>query len=97
MNPTPKFQRKIEDFICKHCGLRVKGNGYTNHCPECLWSRHIDVNPGDRMERCRGMMEPIRLEKKGDEYSITHRCVKCGLERKNKTSELDNSEALLKL
>ena len=92
-----KFQRKIEDFICKHCGLRVKGNGYTNHCPKCLWSRHIDVNPGDRVERCRGMMEPMRLEKKGDEYIIIHRCVTCGFERKNKTSEQDNSEALLKL
>lgn len=36
------FTRVIEDFICENCGTEVKGNGYTNHCPKCLWSKHVD-------------------------------------------------------
>ena len=42
------FTRKVEDFTCEHCGREVHGNGYTNHCPHCLHSKHVDVNPGDR-------------------------------------------------
>lgn len=42
------FTKTVEDFICAHCGTHVRGNGYTNHCPECLWSKHVDNNPGDR-------------------------------------------------
>ncbi|MBU3901416.1 RNHCP domain-containing protein, partial [Patescibacteria group bacterium] len=45
---SKKFQRKIEDFVCGHCGPKIKGTGYTDHCPKCLWSQHVDVNPGDR-------------------------------------------------
>lgn len=78
---TPKFTRTVEDFICAHCGREVKGNGYTNHCPACLWSRHVDVNPGDRAAACGGMMEPVRIEKKGQEYRVLQRCVACGHER----------------
>ena len=33
------FTKKIEDFTCDHCGYNVKGKGYTNHCPKCLWSK----------------------------------------------------------
>jgi len=57
-----QFQKRKEDFTCGNCRLSVKGNGYTNHCPRCLWSLHVDVNPGDRSEVCRGMMRPIGVE-----------------------------------
>ena len=56
------FQRRIENFVCEHCGEKVIGDGYTNHCPKCLWSKHVDVNPGDRMAHCGGMMKPEALE-----------------------------------
>ena len=49
------FIRKTEDFICEHCGREVRGNGYTNHCPYCLWSKHVDINPGDRAAGCGGL------------------------------------------
>ncbi|MEK7061411.1 MAG: RNHCP domain-containing protein, partial [Patescibacteria group bacterium] len=43
------FVKKIEDFVCKVCGTKVKGTGYTNHCPNCLYSLHVDEEvPGDR-------------------------------------------------
>ena len=57
----PKFIKNIEDFTCEHCGAPVKGTGYTNHCPKCLWSKHEDVNPGDRASDCHGLMKPIDI------------------------------------
>ena len=92
-----KFQRHIEDFTCAHCGASVKGDGYTNHCPECLWSRHVDVNPGDRSAFCQGMMAPIAFTVKHGNYILTHRCTTCGIEKNNKTSKNDNFEAILRL
>ena len=89
-----KFQRKIEDFVCENCHTKVIGNGYTNHCPVCLWSKHVDINPGDRACNCCSLMEPISLENKNDNQIIIHRCIKCGYEKKNKVAENDNLEEL---
>lgn len=97
MTPTKKFQRNIEDFNCEQCGFFVQGNGYTNHCPKCLWSKHVDVNPGDRQAACRGLMEPIDAALGGDGYMILHRCVACGFEKKNKASNDDDFYVILQL
>jgi hypothetical protein len=91
------FQRKIEDFICENCGHKVSGTGYTNHCPECLYSKHVDINPGDRAANCNGLMEPIGIEQSHNEYIILHRCTKCKFERKNKTAPEDNYNLIIKL
>ena len=93
----PKFTRKIEDFICEHCGKKVTGTGYTNHCPYCLWSKHVDVHPGDRQEACGGMMQPIGFDRKGQDCVIIHRCETCGIQKKNMASKDDNFEVMLKL
>jgi len=92
-----KFQRKKENFRCKHCGFFVEGTGYTNHCPRCLWSRHVDIYPGDRAEKCKGMMEPIGIEIRGGARDIIHRCVECHIERRNKVAEDDSAEEIVKL
>lgn len=94
---SKKFQRRIEDFVCEKCGAEVKGNGYTDHCPNCLWGSHVDVNPGDRAAVCRGMMEPLEVIKKGDKHTIKYSCVKCGQQFKVKSAENDNFNALLKI
>ncbi len=92
-----KFQRTKENFSCENCGLSIEGSGYTNHCSNCLWSKHVDVNPGDRQAECQGMMEPISIELKGGEYVIVHHCVECGFEKKNKTSKDDNFDAIVQI
>ncbi len=92
-----KFNRNIEDFTCENCGTTVYGNGYTNHCPNCLYSKHVDINPGDRAAECGGLMIPVNLELKNGEYIITHQCHKCGFTRKNKMAENDNFETVLRL
>ena len=92
-----KFIRKIENFTCRHCGKIVKGNGYTNHCPFCLWSAHVDINPGDRKSACRGMMEPVGIEKRKKGWVIIHECQKCHFQKRNKTVPDDDFEAMIKL
>ena len=64
------FIRKTEDFVCENCGQEVKGNGYTNHCPRCLYSKHVDINPGDRASDCGGLMKPVAVELRHGERII---------------------------
>ncbi|MFA6171343.1 MAG: RNHCP domain-containing protein [Patescibacteria group bacterium] len=92
-----KFQRKIEDFICENCGVETKGDGYTDHCPNCLWSKHADINPGDRLSECQGMMRPIGLELKHGEERIVYQCEKCGHRHKVKASKNDDYKKILEL
>ncbi len=92
-----KFTRRVEDFTCAHCGVRVRGNGYTNHCPNCLWSRHVDNNPGDRAATCGGMMRPVGVEKSGDGFIITHKCEQCGKTIRQHADDGDNMDAIIAL
>ncbi|MCW5838769.1 MAG: RNHCP domain-containing protein [Anaerolineales bacterium] len=89
------FTRRIEDFVCQQCGRAVSGDGYTNHCPACLWSQHVDVAPGDRAAGCGGMMQPVEVESRSGGYRILHRCVVCGAEKWNQTASEDDFEHLL--
>lgn len=89
------FIRRIEDFTCEHCGFKVKGSGYTNHCPKCLYSKHVDKDPGDRAETCGGLMKPVRVEGPATELRIIHTCSKCGIERPVKAAAADDRQALL--
>ena len=45
-----KFTEIDEEFICENCGKTVEKLGYTcrNHCNYCLYSKHVDINPGDQ-------------------------------------------------
>jgi len=97
MRGIKRFQRKIEDFICLNCGTKVKGGGYTDHCPQCLFSKHMDKNPGDRAAGCNGIMEPLGVETKAGEYIINYKCRQCGLTHRVKAAPDDNFERILKL
>lgn len=92
-----RFSRVTEDFTCANCGAQVQGNGYTNHCPRCLWSRHVDVYPGDRAASCQGLMRPVGALSEGGRVVIVHRCVDCGHVRRNKAAHTDDPEAVLGL
>jgi rubrerythrin len=92
-----KFIKKVEDFVCEVCRTPVKGTGYTDHCPNCLISKHVDINPGDRQTTCSGLMEPIGIDKRHGIWQIFYRCQKCGYERYNQVAPEDNREKLLSL
>lgn len=89
------FQKRIEDFVCEHCGESVRGDGYTNHCPHCFWSKHVDVHPGDRAANCGGLMAPKHLVHEKGEYILTHACVRCGYKKRNKLSANTSVENVL--
>lgn len=91
------FKRTKENFRCEHCQQEVVGNGYTNHCPHCLYSKHVDINPGDREAICGGLMKPNQIEQKGQEWIILHTCLSCGYQKKNKVAVEDDREAIIEL
>lgn len=91
------FQKIIEDFTCENCGQKVKGNGYTNHCPACLFSKHLDESPGDRLSLCGGQMVPVEIITRKQEHLVKHRCVVCRQEKINQLSPQDDFSAVLQI
>lgn len=90
----------MKNLYVKIAGKKVNKLGYScrNHCPSCLHSKHVDKNPGDRAEKCHGILEPIGIDtnsKKG--YIIIFKCKKCGMIRKNKVAEDDNMNLIIQL
>lgn len=95
-----QFTKRDEEFVCENCGKKVLKLGYTSrdHCPHCLYSKHVDNMPGDREAECRGLLKPIQVEldsKKG--YVIIYKCEKCGAIRKNKSAIDDDMDLLIQL
>ena len=80
-------------FKCAHCHGWVNtesglsGVQNRNHCPYCLWSRHMDLySAGDRLSACKSPMEPIGLTVKATskkygscqgELMLIHFCTEC--------------------
>jgi len=92
---TKKFSKNKEDFTCSHCGAVVIGDGYTNHCPKCLWSKHVDIFPGDRLSDCKGEMRPQRITgTTGEGYNVEHICEKCGHIKANKLAREDDMDVV---
>ena len=103
--PSPHHNpRKVaegqESFKCGHCrafiGPTVSGGRHRNHCPLCLYSRHVDLGmPGDRRCECRSLMEPIGLAtRRNGEEVIVHRCLGCGAVRVCRVAADDHPMAL---
>lgn len=92
-----QFIKNKENFVCRNCNQKVIGNGYTNHCPKCLYSVHVDQFPGDRKSSCGGLMKPVGITTKNGEEKIIHCCLKCGLEKINRLDPKDDRETLLKV
>ena len=82
-------------FFCKNCNKKVlldaPGTKNRNHCPYCLYSYHIDNQIGDRKSKCLGIMEPVaKIIRKSGEEVIVHKCLKCGIIRKNRIAGDDS-------
>ena len=91
-----------ETFTCRQCGRPVipegAGSGHRNHCPNCLCSLHLDVEPGDRAADCGALMEPVSVwVKKNGEWAIIHRCRRCGVLHQNRIAADDNPMKLMSL
>ncbi len=109
-----RFYPKQEDFVCKHCRNWVSVNpifsgvSNRNHCPYCLWSRHVDLYAtGDRLSACKGGMMPIGLTVKRElkkyggllegELMLIHWCTECGAVSINRLAADDDPERLVKV
>ncbi|MBN2101033.1 RNHCP domain-containing protein [Candidatus Dojkabacteria bacterium] len=93
---------RVTSFVCRNCGKKVPidapGTQNRNHCPFCLYSRHVDIGIGDRKSNCRGMMKPVGVYRKKDgELMIVHQCQSCGYVSKNRVAGDDNDELLKEL
>jgi hypothetical protein len=97
-------QRLPQSFRCRNCRLDVPtdapGTAHRNHCPNCLWSRHVDETPGDRvaLALCGSSMEPIAITVRGDgEWVLVHRCLGCDTLHLNRTAGDDNPLLLVRI
>jgi hypothetical protein len=92
----------LSSFRCVNCRLDVPtdapGTQHRNHCPACLWSRHVDERPGDRAADCGSGMEPIAIAVRGSgEWLVIHRCTGCGELKSNRSAGDDSPLLLLRL
>ena len=107
-----KQEEKNKGFVCINCQKWVVINSLNkkvnrNHCPHCLWSKHVDENvAGDRMASCNTGMKPIglttktaRIDKWGEEVKgelmIIHQCNRCGKISLNRILSEDESSEIM--
>lgn len=99
-----KIKKENSGFICGFCAQKVlalTNGGFRNHCPFCLYSKHLDIGPGDRRSDCKGLMEPVGFRHRGGKQQLLHRCQSCGVLRANKianyTLQSDDINQLIEL
>ncbi len=108
-----KNPHQEEQFRCQNCGLLVStdpelaGVNNRNHCPNCLWSKHVDLNKaGDRKATCQARMQPVGLTVKQThkkfasavgELMLIHRCTACGKLSINRIAADDSAGQLYRL
>ena len=94
-----KFNELDESFICENCKRKVPKLIYSSrdHCPYCLYSKHVDINPGDRQNTCKGLLIPIGIEKYKDTYKIIYKCNKCKTEHKNIIAKDDDMNEIINI
>lgn len=101
------------DFRCMHCGAYVVSDPaysavrHRNHCPYCLWSRHLDHwRAGDRLSACKAPMKPLGLTFKqspkrynhgNGELMLCHQCTDCGTVSINRIAADDDPDRLYAL
>ena len=92
-----------EPFRCGHChrmiGEPPSGGRQRNHCPLCLYSRHVDATaPGDRASGCNSLMAPVgAFTRPKGEHVIVHRCLGCQFERYCRIAADDDFDLVLAL
>jgi len=98
-NLVKKFKMIDEKFICEVCNKEVDTLKYTarDHCPYCLCSKHVDINPGDRLNPCKGILMPVSVDKYRDTFKIVYKCQKCGEMHRNILASDDNFDKLLEI
>jgi DNA-directed RNA polymerase subunit RPC12/RpoP len=73
------FKKRNESFVCINCGKIVRPHPFSSrdHCNFCLVGLHVDKEPGDRENECKGILEPVGIRKRYGKEQIAYRCQKC--------------------
>jgi len=88
------------------CHNPYVGTVHRNHCPFCLYSKHVDEKTaGDRKSECQAKMVPIGLtfkkdsplEEKEGELMLIHRCSNCGKISINRIAGDDFQDEILEI
>jgi len=107
------YPQTFGDFKCAPCGHIVSsahwlsGVNNRNHCPYCLWSRHLDLYAaGDRLAACKAPMHPVALTCKHSrnkyasgrgELMLVHQCVDCDNISINRIAADDDTDTILEV
>ena len=107
------FNQTFGDFKCVHCHNHVSANNLLsgvqnrNHCPYCLWSRHLDLHEsGDRLAACKSPMKPVGLTlkktkkkygKDQGELMLVHLCQECGRVSANRIAADDIADHIFEI
>jgi hypothetical protein len=108
--PARPGHHQEDGFLCRHCHAFVSSAAFLsgvvnrNHCPYCLWSRHLDMfRAGDRLSACKSLMQPIGLTVKATrkkygagrgELMLIHLCVDCAGLSINRIAADDDAQLL---
>lgn len=94
-----RFNMIDESFTCENCGKTIEPLVYSarDHCPYCLFSKHVDILPGDRANECHGLLEPIKIEKFKNTYKIIYKCQNCHQTHKNIMANDDDMNIIIEL
>ncbi len=104
----------LNNFLCLNCHKFVSlgeniGTVNRNHCPYCLWSKHVDKDiPGDRKALCQNLMKPIGLifkyegqdkwgKLKEGELMLVHQCLSCDKISINRIAGDDIPEEIIQI
>ena len=68
-----------------------------DHCPYCLYSKHVDINPGDRANECKGLLRPVGIEKFKETFKILYICQKCKEQHKNVMAKDDDINKVIEI
>lgn len=94
------FIKNDESFICANCGKKVEKLGYTSrdHCNFCLYSIHVDIEPGDRLNNCKGILRPINVVNSAKkDMVIEYICESCGKTMRNIVAQDDDRDEIYKI
>lgn len=94
-----RFQKNNESFVCLNCGKLTPAHPSSSrdHCIYCLCSLHVDINPGDRLNECKGLLKPIGLRSKNGKQQIVYKCEKCSKIAFCVSAPDDNREEIIRI
>ena len=93
------FRKNNTSFQCINCKAQVPihPTSSRDHCTNCLISLHVDRDPGDRLNKCKGVLLPIGIHKKNNKEQIIYKCKKCNETIKNVSAIDDKRDSIIAL